>query len=253
MSGHSKWSTIKRQKGANDAKRGVMFTKISNAITITTKLSGSGDPESNPRLRLILDQAREANMPKDNIQRAIDRGLGKLPGQILEEVTYEGFGPHKVAYYIETVTDNKTRTLQEIRNLFDRSGGALGGPGSTAYMFDRKGMIKIVSKSQSKEDEMLELIDFGADDVEDLEEESQIKFILYTDPSHLSTISTQLKNSGYQVEESDIIYKPNLYTDIKTKEEASRVLEFTEKIEDLSDVQKVFANFNISDEIDLNS
>lgn len=117
MSGHSKWSTIKRQKGANDAKRGLTFTKIGNAITIAAKLGNSGDPESNPRLRMALEEARSVNMPKENVQRAIDRGLGKLPGQTLEEVTYEGFGPSKVAFIVEAVTDNKLRTLAEMKNF----------------------------------------------------------------------------------------------------------------------------------------
>ena len=172
MSGHSKWSTIKRQKGAADIKRGLTFTKVANAITIAVKLSGSGDPNSNPRLRVVLEQAKAVNMPKENVQRAIDRGLGKLPGQTLEEVTYEGFGPGKVAFYLEGVTDNKLRTLQEIKNIFERSGGSLGGSGSTAYMFSPKGEIKIVTKGGSNEDEMLELIDLSAEDVEEFYDEN---------------------------------------------------------------------------------
>jgi YebC/PmpR family DNA-binding regulatory protein len=126
MSGHSKWSTIKRQKGAADAKRGMTFTKLGNNIALAAKEGGSEDPNSNPRLRLALDQARSVNMPKENIQRAIDRGLGRLPGQTFEEVHFEGFGPGKAAFILTGVTDNKNRTLAEIRNLFDRSGGALG-------------------------------------------------------------------------------------------------------------------------------
>lgn len=146
MSGHSKWSTIKRAKGAADIKRGLTFTKVANAITIATKMGGSGDPDSNPRLRMAVDEARGVNMPKDNIQRAIDRGLGKLPGQTLEEVLYEGFGPGKTAFLVEGVTDNKMRTLQEVKNLFDKNGGSLGGQGSVAYMFDRVGEIRVKSQ-----------------------------------------------------------------------------------------------------------
>ena len=162
MSGHSKWSTIKRQKGVADIKRGQTFTKIANAITIAVKMGGSGDPGSNPRLRVVLEGAREVNMPKDNIQRAIDRGLGKGEAGSLEEVLYEGFGPGKVAFLVEGVSDNKMRTTQEIKNIFEKNGGSMTGQGSVSYMFDRKGEIKIKSKGGSAEEEMLELIDLGA-------------------------------------------------------------------------------------------
>ncbi len=143
MSGHSKWSTIKRQKGVADIKRGQTFTKLANAITIAVKLGGSGDSASNPRLRMEVEEARGVNMPKENIQRAIDRGLGKLPGQTLEEVLFEGFGPGKVAFLLEGVTDNKMRTYAEVKNIFEKAGGSLAGQGSVAYMFDRKGEIKV--------------------------------------------------------------------------------------------------------------
>src|SRR5713226_5865781 len=143
MSGHSHWSTIQRSKGAADARRGATFTKIANMITIAAKLGNSGDPTLSPKLRVALDSARAVNMPKDNIQRAVDRGLGKLPGQILEEVIYEGFGPSKVAFFLEGITDNKLRTLSEIRNLFERSGGSLGSQGSTSYMFKKIGEIMV--------------------------------------------------------------------------------------------------------------
>ncbi|MBI4037040.1 YebC/PmpR family DNA-binding transcriptional regulator, partial [Candidatus Daviesbacteria bacterium] len=181
MSGHSKWSTIKRQKGVADIKRGQIFTKLANVISVTARAGGSGDPNANPRLRTVLEDARRVNMPKENIQRAIDRGLGKLPGQTLEEVTYEGFGPGKVAYLVEGVTDNKLRTTQEIKNIFERAGGALGGQGSTAYMFDKKGEIRIKGKDGNMEEEMLELIDLGADDVEDILEDNIQKYLVYVE------------------------------------------------------------------------
>src|SRR3989338_4648325 len=148
MSGHSKWSTIKRQKGTADVKRGQAFTKLANVITIAVRAGGSGDPGVNPRLRTVLEEAKSLNMPKDNIQRAIDRGLATLrQGSAgLEEVIYEGFGPGKVAFLVEGVTDNKLRTLQEIKSLFEKSGGSLGGSGSTAYMFEKVGEIKVKSK-----------------------------------------------------------------------------------------------------------
>lgn len=161
MSGHSKWSTIKRQKGVADIKRGQTFTKLANAIAIAARLGGSGDPNSNPRLRVVLEAARKVNMPKENVTRAIDRGMGRLPGQMLEEVTYEGFGPGRVAFIVEGVTDNRLRTNQEVKNIFERAGGSLGNPGSTAYMFDKKGEIRAKGKGGNTEEEMLELIDLG--------------------------------------------------------------------------------------------
>ncbi len=247
MSGHSKWSTIKRAKGAADAKRGLTFTKLANAITIAAKLGSSGDPSSNPRLRLALEQARSVNMPKDNIQRAIDRGLGKLPGQSLEEVIYEGFGPAKVAFYLEGVTDNKLRTLQEIRNAFDRAGGAMGGSGSTSYMFNQMGEIRVKGKGEVADDEMLELIDLGAEDVEDYEDEGTQKYLVYTKSPELNTMSTKITQSGFQVESADLIMKPTILTEIKDQDTAKRVIEFTEKLEGMDDIQKVFANFDIEE------
>src|SRR5947208_2153580 len=141
MSGHSKWSTIKRAKGVADIKRGQTFTKVAMAIAVAAKAGGSGNPDDNPRLRQVLEEAKTVNMPKENVQRAIDRGLGKLPGQTIEEIVYEGYGPGKVAFLIEVATDNKLRTLQEMKNIFDRSGGSLAGQGSVSYMFDNKGEI----------------------------------------------------------------------------------------------------------------
>lgn len=249
MSGHSKWSTIKRAKGAADAKRGLTFTKVGNAITIAAKLGGSGDAESNPRLRMALEEARSVNMPKENIQRAIDRGLGKLPGQTLEEVVYEGFGPSKVAFLVEVVTDNKLRTLQEMKNLFDRSGGALGGSGSTAYMFNKIGEIKIASKGGDKQEEELELIDAGAEDVEEFQDESSLKYLVYTVVTALPTVTDNLKVRGFSVESSIAIMKPTITVEITEKEKADQVINFMEKLESHDDIQKVYANFDISEEL----
>ncbi len=247
MSGHSKWSTIKRAKGATDAKRGLTFTKIGNSITIAAKLGNSGDPESNPRLRMALDEARSVNMPKENIQRAIDRGLGNLPGQNLEEVTYEGFGPAKVAFMVEAVTDNKLRTLAEMKNLFDRSGGALGANGSAAYMFKKTGEIKVSSKGGSSEDEILEIIDGGAEDVEEFNEEGKLKYLVYTDPTGFSQVVDYLKQKEFGIEFSEVIMKPTILTEVTDKEKAEKVLSFTERLESHDDVQKVYANFDIAE------
>lgn len=247
MSGHSKWSTIKRQKGAADAKRGMTFTKISNAISLAARLGNSGDPNANPRLRLALEQARSVNMPKDNIQRAIDRGLGNLPGQILEEVSFEGFGPSKVAYIIEAVTDNKMRTLQEVRNIFDRSGGALGSTGSCTYLFEKKGEIKVSSKGLPKEDEILELIDLGADDVEDYEEEGVGKYLVYIEPVSLTQMSNKITQSSFAVDSSALIYKPATTVSLQNEDEIKKVLEFTQKLEEHDDIQNIYANFDIKE------
>ncbi|MBI2337584.1 YebC/PmpR family DNA-binding transcriptional regulator [Candidatus Daviesbacteria bacterium] len=257
MSGHSKWSTIKRAKGAADIKRGLTFTKVANAITIAVKQSGSGDPASNPRLRMVIEEARSVNMPKENIQRAIDRGLGKLPGQTLEEVIYEGFGPGKVAFMVEGVTDNKMRTLQEVKNILERNGGSLAGQGSVAYMFDRKGEIRVKSQeSRVKEDEMLELIDLGAEDVEDYNEpfdsaqgKDMQKYLVYIESSELNTMGNKITQAGFMIESQELVYKPNILVSVKDLETAKKVLDFTQKLEELDDVQKVYANFDIPEQI----
>lgn len=249
MSGHSKWSTIKRQKGAADIKRGLTFTKIANQITIAAKLGGSGDPDSNPRLRVVLDQARMANMPKDNIARAIDRGLGKLPGQIIEEVLYEGFGPGKVAYIVEGMTDNKLRTLHEVKNLFERVGGALTSSGGVAYMFDKKGEIKVKSKGGEKDEELLELIDLGADEVEDFTVEGGNKYLIYVSSTRLFEMSNKLVQAGFEIEFSEIVFKPSINVEIKDLVVAKKVIDFTEKLEEMDDVHKVYANFEIPEQL----
>jgi len=250
MSGHSKWSTIKRQKGAADIKRGQTFTKVANAITIAAKLGGSGDPEANPRLRMIMDTARAVNMPKENIQRAIDRGLGKLPGQSLEEVLYEGFGPpaggSKVAFIVEGVTDNKLRTLQEVKNIFEKNGGSLAGQGSVLYMFERCGQLRVKGRDGNMEDEMLEFIDLGAKDVEDFQEDDNIqRYLVYTEGSELNTMGTKITQAGFGVESQELVYKPLNLVEITDKETAEKVLDFAGKLEELDDVQKVYANFDI--------
>ncbi len=242
MSGHSKWSTIKRQKGAADIKRGLTFTKIANVITIAVKLGGSGDPESNPRLRMATEAARAVNMPKENVQRAIDRGLGKGGAAALEEVIYEGFGPGKVAFYVEGLTDNRLRTLQEIKNLFERSGGSLAGQGSVAYMFEKKGEIRVKGKGGSAEEEMLELIDLGAEDVEEFTENIQ-GYLVYTQSSELNTMGTKITQAGYRVENQELVMKPTILQEVTDKEIAQKVIEFIEKLEEQEDIQKVYDNF----------
>lgn len=249
MSGHSKWSTIKRQKGVADIKRGLTFTKFTNAITIAVKIGGSVDPNSNSKLRSALESAHTVNMPKDNVQRAIDRGLGKLPGQNFEEVLYEGFGPSKVAYLAEGVTDNKLRTNQEIKNIFEKCGGHLGGQGSVAYMFNKNGEIKLKTKGGEKDDEILELIDLGAEEVEDFIESDIQKYLIYVPISELNTMSNKVTQSCFEIESSEVSYKPIITVDIQDIEAVKKVIEFTDKLEELDDIQRVYANFDIPDEL----
>lgn len=248
MSGHSKWSTIKRQKGVADIKRGLTFTKITNALTLAAKTGGK-DADANPKLRDTLEKARAVNMPKENIQRAIDRGLGKLPGQVFEEVTYEAFGPGKSAFYIEAVTDNKLRTNQEVKNLIERSGGSLAGLGATSYMFDKKGEIKVKTKGSNAEDEQLELIDLGAEDVEDYEESGMQRYLVYVQSPELNTMSNKIAQAGFEVESKEIVYKPNSTTDIFDLETARKVINLAQTLEEHDDIQKVYANFNLSNEV----
>ncbi len=243
MSGHSKWSTIKRAKGATDVKRGLTFTKIANVVTIAVRLGGSGDPDANPRLRMAIDEARSVNMPKENIQRAIDRGLGKGEGNALEEVLYEGFGPHKVALMVEGVTDNKMRTTAAVKNIFDKGGGSMAGQGAVSYMFERCGEIKVNTKGGNKDDEVLEFIDLGAKDVEDYIDENMQRYLVYTESPELNTMGNKLTQAGYGVEKAELIYKPNILVEIKDKENAEQVINFIDRLEELDDVQKVYDNF----------
>ena len=250
MSGHSKWSTIKRQKGATDIKRGQTFTKMANAITIAAK-SGGGDPESNFKLRVAIEAAKAVNMPKENIQRAIDRGLGKLQGQILEEVVYEGFGSAKAAFLVEGVTDNRLRTNQEVKNLFERLGGVLTGQGSTAYMFDKKGEIKIKGKKGSTEQELLELIDLGAEDVEDYKDSytKEQKYLVYTESADLTIMSNKITQAGFEVESKEMVFKPNVTVEIYDPGTAKKLITLGERLEEHVDLQKVYANFDIPQDI----
>ncbi len=246
MSGHSKWSQIKRQKGINDVKKGQTFTKLGYVITLVARESNNGDPDTNPRLRMAIEEARNVNMPKENIARAIDKGLGKLPGQTIEEVTYEGFGPGKVAFLVEGITDNKLRTTSEVRNIFERNGGSVA---STAYVFDKMGEIRVKGKGGSVQDEELELIDTGAEDVEYFTEQGSQKYLITTQPNSLNEVSKKITELGFEVENSDLTMRPNISVEIHDKETAQKVLDFAEKLEDHDDIQKVFSNLEIPDNV----
>ena len=245
MSGHSKWSTIKRQKGAADAKRGQVFTKIGNAITIAVREGGGGDPASNFKLRLAMDQARAVNMPKENIQRAIDRGLGQGgAGGQLESVVYEGYGPGKVALVIEATTDNKNRTTGEVKNIIEKSGGSFVSPGTVSWMFAEEGMISVPKIGKSFDEIFDVAADAGAEDV--LEAGDGVE--VYTKPNTLESVKKALVEKGLNPSSAEISKKPTTTVQITNPETAKKVLELMEKLEDLDDVQKVWSNFDIADE-----
>lgn len=240
MSGHSKWATIKRQKGANDIKRGLIFTKFSNAITVAVRQGGLvTDPEGNFRLRLAIEAARRVNMPKENIERAIARAVSKQEADLLE-VVYEGFGPGGFSVVVEAFTDNKQRTVSEVKNAFVKNGGSMGAQGTVMYQFARKGMLIVERGDRSLDDIFLLAADSGAEDVE--EEEQEV--IIYTRPEDMVKIRTFLAGRGITILSAELIYRPiNLFT-ISDKTDLARAIAFLKNLEDLSDVQKVFANFD---------
>ncbi|MBI2036227.1 YebC/PmpR family DNA-binding transcriptional regulator [Candidatus Microgenomates bacterium] len=248
MSGHSKWAQIKRQKGTADVKRGLAFTKLANAITIAVRAGGGiADPESNFKLRLTIEKARTANMPKENIQRAIDRGKAPLrQGSAgLEEVVYEGFGPGGIAVIIECVTDNKERTRSEVRSIFDKNGGTLGQAGSVSYQFEKVGLITVGKNNQTFDEIFTIAVDHGAQDIEEAEEE----VFIYTDTPALKQTKESLEKAGLAIIEAQLYRKPTVTIPVGDKELADKIISFVEKLENLDDVQKVYSNFDISNEL----
>ncbi len=236
MSGHSKWSTIKHQKASEDQKRGRVFSKLAKAITVAVKEGGNGDPNTNAKLRLVMEQAKQANMPKDNIQRAIDRGLGKGEGAQLETILYEGFGPERIAVIIECVTDSRNRTTAEIKSFFERNGGSLGAPGSTSYLFEKKGLI-LIRKKNNSEEQMLELMDLGIDDID--EEEQFIE--AYTKSNELDSFKDKIQKAGFITDEVSLVLKPKTVIPIKD-DKKEKILQFLSGLDELEDVQKVYCN-----------
>jgi len=243
MSGHSKWSTIKRKKTAEDAKRGKIFTRIAREITIAAR-EGGGDPATNPSLRLAVDKARAANMPKDNIERAIKRGTGELEGGQLEEVCYEGYAPHGVALLVKCLTDNRNRTLSEVRRVFNRSGGSLAEAGAVAWMFDTKGYIAVARDDMDPDEIFLLAVDAGADDVEISEDFVEI----YTEPGELHWVRESLAGRGLTVEDAELSQVPKTLMTLGEKE-TLQLMNMIEALEELDDVQQVYSNLDISEEI----
>ena len=248
MSGHSKWTQIKRQKGVTDKKKGQAFTKIAKAITIAVKQGGGGDPAQNFRLRLAIEQARAINTPKENIERAIEKGMGKNDGGGLEEIVYEAFGPSGIAIIIEATTDNKQRTTPEVKSILEKNGGTLAAPGAVSYQFEQKGLITVKKDSPpaggSLDDIFLLAADAGAEDVEEAGED----VLIYTRPDQLSLVRDMLVKNNLNVEDIEITRKPKITIPITDKESARKILALVEKLEELEDVQRVYANFDIPDE-----
>lgn len=244
MSGHSKWSTIKRKKGANDAKRGKIFTKLIKEITIAARMGG-GDIDGNPRLRSAVTAAKGENMPKENIDRAIKKGSGDLGGAIYEEILYEGYGPGGVAVLVETMTDNKNRTVADIRHFFAKSGGNLGESGCVAWMFDKKGTLS-VDKDGVAEDELMDLaLEAGAEDV--VEEEDSFQII--TAPEAFNDVVDQLEKGKVKFSEATLSMVPKNSIEVTEEKAARSLLRLLENLEDHDDVQKVHANFDIADDL----
>lgn len=243
MSGHSKWSTIKRQKGAKDAARGAVFTKLGNNIAIAAR--GGADPDMNFALRLAIDKARAANMPNANIQRSIDRGSGKLGGAAIEEVTYEGYGPGGSAVIVECATDNKNRTYPEVRLAFSKNGGNMAEAGAVAFQFSRKGLLRVDFTGDADE-AMLAVIDAGAEDAE----QDGGELVVYTDPKQLAAVRDQLAKDGFSVKEAELTYVPQNTVEITDAETARKVTNLMNALDDLDDVTNVHANFVLADSLD---
>jgi YebC/PmpR family DNA-binding regulatory protein len=244
MSGHSKWSTIKRKKGAVDAKRGKIFGKLAKEITVSARLGG-GDPGGNPRLKVAIAAARAENMPNDNISRAIKRGTGDSGGATLEEVTLEGYGPAGVALMVESLTDNKNRTISDVRHLLTRYGGNLGEPGCVAWMFDKKGVI-VFDREGVDEDQLLEAaLESGAEDLQG--DESQ--FEVLTDPANFLEAKEALEAHGLKPVLAEVQLRPKTTIRIEEEKPAQQVLKLVELLEEHDDVNDVFANFDIPDQL----
>lgn len=244
MSGHSHWAGIKRRKAAQDAKRGAAFQKLIKDVIAAAK-AGGGNPDSNFRLKIAIDRAKEGNVPIDNIERGIKKGSGELGGS-MEEVLYEGYGPNGVAVMVQTMTDNRNRTAPEIRSLFTKCGGAIGEVGCVAWNFDRKGTINITGEGIDEDELLMAAVDAGADDMSPSDEGG---YEVTCEPTSLSQVAEKLKNAGYNVDSMDIVMIPKTTVAVSTKSEAEKLLNMVERFEDSDDVEAVYSNFDIPEEI----
>lgn len=243
MSGHSKWSTIKRKKGAADAKRGKIFTKLIREIATAARIGG-GDADANPRLRLAIDKARAANMPKDNIERGILKGTGGGEGEAYEEVTYEGYGPGGTAVLVNTLTDNRNRTVSEVRHVFSKAGGNLGENGCVAYLFEKRGLLAFDSEGIEVDALMEAALEGGAEDVV---EGGEVVSVV-TAPSEFEAVKAALTGAGFEPAEAEITMEASTTVALEGKD-AEAMLRLTDALEDLDDIQDVYANFDIADEV----
>lgn len=244
MSGHSKWSTIKRKKGANDAKRGKIFTRLIKEITVAAR-SGGGDPEGNPRLRSAIISAKTENMPKDNIARAIKKGTGEIAGEVYDEILYEGYGPGGVAVLVECMTDNRNRTVADVRHYFTKSNGNLGESGCVAWMFEKKGLILVDKETVSEEDLMDKALEAGAEDM--VEEDSE--FQIFSEPEEFDNVRNALEEAGVTFIDASVSMIPKNTVDVTEENVARALMKLLENLEDHEDVQNVHANFDIDDDL----
>ncbi|PKL52563.1 MAG: YebC/PmpR family DNA-binding transcriptional regulator [Nitrospira bacterium HGW-Nitrospira-1] len=245
MSGHSKWASIKHKKADTDAKRGKVFTKIVKEISIAARLGG-GDPMGNPRLRTAIEKAKEVNMPHDNIKKAVMKGTGELPGVSYEEFVYEGYGPAGVAIMIEVMTDNKNRTLPEIRMIMSKSGGSLGETGCVSWMFDKKGYI-LVNKAKASEDLVMSVaLEAGAEDMKNDFQEDNYEII--TAPEDMNNVKTSIEKANLPIESAEVTMIPQNYVVLNQKP-AEQMIRLMDALEDHEDIQNVYANFDIPDEV----
>ena len=244
MSGHSKWSSIKRQKGLNDAKRGAVFTRVSREIMVAAR-SGGGDPDGNFRLRLAIDKARSVNMPMDNIKRAIERAAGAGEGEQFEEIVYEGYGPGGVAVLVEAATDNRNRTAADVRSIFTKAGGQLAGAGAVAWQFEPRGLIAVGADGKDPDEVALAAIDAGAEDV-DTSDRDRVE--VFTSPADLQRVRKALDDAGVAIEsaENAMVAKSTVEVDANRARQNLRMIE---ALEDLEDVQRVTANFDIPEDV----
>ena len=243
MSGHSRWSQIKRKKGKADVQRGKLFSKILREITVAAK-AGGGDPKGNMRLKAAIESAKEVNMPQDNIKRAIQKGTGELPGESYEEITYEGYAPGGVAVMVQVLTDNRNRTAPEIRHTFEKGGGNMGSSGAVAWMFDRRGIVTVDAEKIGEDDLMAKALDAAATDMRRAEKVYEIT----TGPAEMDTVRDALQKAGVPILEAQVTYVPQSTVRVEGPT-ATSVVRLVEALEDLDDVQHVYANFDIPDEV----
>ncbi|MDD3051945.1 MAG: YebC/PmpR family DNA-binding transcriptional regulator [Candidatus Cloacimonetes bacterium] len=243
MSGHNKWSSIKHKKGAADAKRGRLFTRLVKEVIVAAR-DGGGDPNMNPRLRTAVNNCRNANMPQANIERAIKRGTGEIDGISYDSYIYEGYGHNGVAIMVEALTDNKNRTVAEVRHIFGKYGGSFADNGAVAWVFEQKGLITVLKEDLDEDEFMMAALDCGA---EDIETDNPDCFEVYTSVNDFHTVQRALEDAGFRIDQAELTRVPN--STVKADDVAEKLLRLLEKLEECDDVQKVYANFDISDEV----